>query len=195
MHTRINISDWLIQEGYLVLKEKVNALSRLDLEMIDWTKTKAFAFGAYDCQIHINLKKEEGPGIVTQEEYGPLMEELAGKLKALKGNMGETLKTQIFKKPKNFQGKYENIAPDMIIYFDNLEYGSNTTQIGNAELYSKQTALGSDSAAHSEQGIFIMAPSNKKGPLETRNLIDVFPTILKKLRIDVPNDIQGKSVD
>lgn len=194
MHTRINLSDWLIREGYLVLKEEVNNPTRLEMDKIDWEKTKVFAFGAYDGEIYINLKGREANGIVDEKEYEILMKELESKLKDIKGDHGEILKTKVFKKKDYFQGEYKNLAPDMIVYFDDLKYGSNTTKIGNSNLFSNQTALGSDSAAHSQQGIFIMNKSKQKGNIGEVNIIDIFPTILRLLDIKIPENINGKSI-
>ena len=87
------------------------------------------------------------------------------------------------------------LAPDLIIYFDNLEYGCNTTTIGNDTLWSPQTAKGSDDAGHSTQGIFIMDNGGlKKKDLGEISYLDVAPTILTELGIEVPEDMEGKVI-
>jgi len=58
---------------------------------------------------------------------------------------------QRFSRKKDYSGKFDNIAPDMIIYFDNLNYGCNTTLIGNPTFWSPQTAIGSDDVTHSKK--------------------------------------------
>ena len=163
MHTRVNLSDWLIKEGYLVLREdsKINSPTKLEHEMIDWEKTKVFAVGAYDGQIFINLKGRDPSGLVEPEEYDKLINELEEKIKKIPGDDGKILNTKIFKKKDYFKGECEDIAPDIIVYFDNLEYGANTSLIGNPSLWSSQTAIGSDDAGHAEKGIFIMNKSKQ----------------------------------
>ena len=81
--------------------------------------------------------------------------------------------------------------------WDKLIYGCNTTRIGNPTLWSPQTAKGSDDAGHSMQGIFIVADSstNKKGYIGEVDILDVAPTILHKLRIEIPQDIKGKVIN
>lgn len=196
LHTRVNLSDWLIKEGYLVLKEdvKITEPCRLEINMIDWKKTKVFVIGAYEAQLYINLKGREPFGIVEQEEYGFLIKELKEKLKNIPGDNGWKLNTKIFKK-KDFVGKNQHLAPDMIVYFDNLEYGCNSTRIGNQTLWSPQTAMGSDDAGHSRQGIFIQNQSLNKGDIKEIDILDIAPTILNKLNLEVPKGLKGKIIN
>ncbi|OGJ13340.1 hypothetical protein A3K82_00380 [Candidatus Pacearchaeota archaeon RBG_19FT_COMBO_34_9] len=195
MHTRVNLTDWLIREGYMVLKEPIKEKSIFNPEMVDWKKTKVFAIGAYEGQIFINLKGREPEGIIEKEDYDRIIEELAEKLKQIRGDNGKLLDTKIFKKKDYFDGKCEEIAPDIIVYFDNLHYGCNNSLIGNETLWSPNTAKGSDDACHSRQGIFII----KNGVFKNKNIgeidaLDVAPTILNELGIKTPEDMKGKII-
>jgi len=82
----------------------------------------------------------------------------------------------------------------MIVYFDDLHYGSNTSLIGNDTLWSPSTAQGSDDAAHSKQGIFIMPDSETKGNIGEISYLDVAPTILSKLGLEIPKDMKGEII-
>lgn len=194
MHTRVNLTDWLIKEGYMVLKEPLKEKKEFKPDLVDWKKTRVLALGAYEGQIFINLKGREPEGIVTESEYGSLIEELEEKIKGIKGDDGSFLDTKIFKKKDHFKGKCEDIAPDMIIYFDNLHYGCNTSLIGNETLWNINTAKGSDDACHSQQGIFIMKDGKTKGDIGEISYLDVAPTILNLLDIKVPEDMRGKII-
>ena len=193
MDTRVNLSDWLIKEGYLVLKEPINKETKFDMDMIDWIKTKVFARGAWDGQIFINLIGREELGIVDKEEYKKLVDELEEKLKKIPGDDGKVLNTKIFKK-EDYHGKFDEIAPDLIVYFDDLQYGCNTTLIGNKTLWSPRTAIGGDEVTHSQQGIFITNES-KKGYLGEIEIIDIAPTILNKLNVPIPEDMKGEIIN
>jgi len=194
LHTRVNLTDWLIQNGYMTLKEEIKGKTEFNLKMVDWSKTKAFAIGAYEGQIFINVKGREPEGIVEKRDYDKLLEELEEKLKEISGDDGKKLNTKIYKKEDYFKGKCEDRAPDMIVYFDDLEYGCNTSLIGNETLWSLATAKGSDDAAHSQQGIFIMKNNKCKGNLGELEIVDVAPTILNELGIEIPEDMKGKIV-
>jgi len=195
MHTRINLTDWLIEKNYMVLKEPLRKKCEFKMNMVNWSKTKAFAIGAYEGQIYINLKGREPQGIIKQKDYNKLIDELEEKLKKIRGDNGEILNTKIFKKEDWFKGECEDIAPDIIVYFDNLCYGCNTTLIGNNTLWSPQTAAGSDDAAHSQQGIFIMNKSRQKGNIGEVDILDVAPTILNRLNIKIPENFKGKVIN
>ena len=197
MHNRVSLCDWLIREEYLVLKKgiEIKGPIQLDFSMINWNKTKVFATGAYDGQIFINLKGREPEGIVNIEDYDDIIDELDKKLKKIPGDDGKILDTKIFKKKEFFQGKFKRFAPDIIVYFDDLMYGVNTSIIGNKLLWSPQTALGSDDAGHSRQGIFIMGNSKQKGNLGEISYLDIVPTILGKLGMEIPKEFSGKIIE
>ncbi len=194
MHNRVNLTDWLIKESYMVLKENVSGKRKFDFQMVDWKKTKVFAIGAYDGQIFINLKDREPEGIVEVEEYNLLVKELEEKIKNIPGDDGKKLNTKVYVKKRDYDGKEIKEAPDMIIYFDDLEYGCNNSLIGNETLWSPQTAIGSDDAGHSRQGIFIMDNSEQKGDIGEIDIIDVAPTILNELDIKIPENMEGKII-
>ena len=194
MHTRVNLTDWLIKEGYMVLKNPVKEKCEFKFNLVDWSKTSVFAIGAYEGQIFINLKGREPAGIVEEKDYNNLIKELSEKLKGIRGDNGKILDTKIFNKEEHLKGKYENIAPDIIVYFDNLEYGCNTTLVGNETLWSPNTAKGSDDAAHSRQGIFIIKNNKANGNLGEISAIDVAPTILNELGLKIPEDMRGKII-
>jgi len=195
MHSRVNLTDWLIKEGYMVLKEPIKEKTEFNFSLVDWEKTKAFAIGAYEAQIFINLKGREPNGIVEEKDYDSLIEELIKKMEKITGDRGEKLDTKFFRKKDYFNGKCYDIAPDSIIYFDNLQYGCNSTLIGNETLWSLQTAKGSDDAGHSRQGIFIMKSDNAKDKnIGEINALDVAPTILSLLGLDIPKDMNGRVI-
>lgn len=195
MHTRVNLTDWLIKHEYMVLKEPVNERKEFNFDMVDWSKTRAFAIGAYEAQIFLNMRGREPLGIVDEIEADNLLEEIISGLEKITGDDGKTLDTKFFRKKNYFKGKYGREAPDLVVYFDNLQYGCNTTLIGNETLWSPQTARGSDDAGHSTQGIFIMRDGkNKNKNLGEISYLDVAPTILQIMGIEIPEDMIGKTL-
>ncbi len=195
MHNRINLTDWLIQNNYMVLKYPIKQKCEFKPDMVDWEKTKIFAIGAYEAQIFVNLKGREPKGIVEKKDYGNLLNEVEGKLRKITGDDGSKLDTKIFKKGENFKGKHKDIAPDMIVYFDNLHYGCNNSLIGNSSLWGLETAKGGDDACHSLKGIFVMDnKTSKRGYIGEIDNLDVVPTVLKLLDVEIPTDLKGKAI-
>ena len=195
MHTRINLTDWLIKNGYMVLKEPINSRTEFNFDMVDWSKTKAFAIGAYEGQIFINLKSRESEGVVKDEDYDDLVNELCEKMDDIKGDDGSMLKNSFFKKRDYFKGKYEKEAPDIIVYFDDMQYGCNNSIIGNDTLWNPVTKRGIDDATHSSQGIFIINNGNIKNKnMGEISYLDVAPTILNEMGLQIPEDMEGKVI-
>ncbi len=195
MHNRINLSDWLLKKGYLVLKQQVEKKTPLKPEMIDWTKTKAWAIGAYEGQIFINLKGREPQGCVEEEDYENLINEIQTGLSQITGDDGAALETKFFRKKQDFIGKNNQHAPDLMVYFDDLHYGCNNAFIHNETMWNIETLKGKDDAGHSRQGIFIMNKSKQKGDFGEIDILDVAPTILKKLGVKIPEDFKGKVIE
>jgi len=194
MHTRINLSDWLIKEGYLVLKEPVTEeRTRLKMDMIDWSKTKVFGISPFEAHIYVNLMGRDPQGIVEPEQYEGLLYELEEKIKKIPGDHGEKLNTKIFIKKRDYNGKRIDEVPDMIIYFDDLEYGVDMGFICNKVLWGPDEVLESD-AQHSKQGVVFMDNKKCKGDLGEISYLDITPTILNELGIPIPEDMKGKPI-
>ena len=197
---KINVNDWLIQEGYLKLKqefmEKIKSgPCKLKMDMIDWEKTKAYEIGAYQGRIYLNKKGKMPDGIVDETECEELRGEIKGKLLKFKGMQGEELTNEVFYPKELYKEGFSGDAFDILVYFDDLTYSVNP-DVGNKGLYSDRTTLGADSAGHHPYGSFIISGKgvNKTGKFDIVDILDVTPTILKIM--DVPNNegLQGKPI-
>lgn len=190
MDGRINLNNWLLKEGYLVLKSKPKEPVSIFMADVDWKKTKAFAFGAYYASVFINLKGRDPEGCVKKPEYKKLKKELIKKLKNIPDDRGKKMNTKIFEVPEG-----EN-SPDLLVYFDDLHWGTNST-VGNKTLYSWATEKGPDDAIHASPGFFLIHDKSisKKRFEGRRDIRDITPTILKIMGIKIPNDVEGKPID
>jgi predicted AlkP superfamily phosphohydrolase/phosphomutase len=89
----MNVNQWLMDEGYLVASDApVRTLDdffarRLAIS-VDWSKTRAYALGLG--QVYLNRRGREGKGIVSDEEAGPLVDELERRLLAYKDPLDGT---------------------------------------------------------------------------------------------------------
>ncbi|MEK6868872.1 MAG: alkaline phosphatase family protein [Nanoarchaeota archaeon] len=195
---RINLSDWLIKEGYLVLKEKFreelkNKISPLKLSEVDWSKTKAYSVGAYQGRIYINRKKRDPYGIVDDEEYEFLREELKEKILKIPDVNGKKIDNAVFK-PEDIYDSFDSESPDLIVFFDGLAWGVNP-DIGHDSIYSERTLAGADSAGHALYGSFIMSGNKvtNHGKIEEINILDVAPTMYEILGIE-NEDVKRKPI-
>ncbi|MEK6809614.1 MAG: alkaline phosphatase family protein, partial [Nanoarchaeota archaeon] len=193
MEGRINLNDWLIKEGYLVLKEKPASPQKIDFSKVDWAKTKAYSIGAYFGRIYFNRKARDAVnGILEEEEVPLLQQELMAKLSKLQDDLGEELDNQFYFPQEVYTGPYLKESPDLYIYFDNLRWGVNN-DVGNEGFYSQETTKGSDDAGHAPVGLFLLHhPSISGRNIEVIDIIDVMPTIYKLYGLEVPADLKGK---
>ncbi|HLC52787.1 MAG TPA: alkaline phosphatase family protein [Candidatus Nanoarchaeia archaeon] len=195
MDGRINLNDWFIREGYLVLKEVPKEPGKLDFKNVDWSKTKCYAIGAYFGRIYFNRKnRDPNNGIIEENQIEILQDELITKLKSLKNDLGEGMDTTAFKSQDIYDGPYKENGPDLYLYFDQLKWGVNN-DVGNEGLYSQRTTKGSDDAGHGPTGLFMLHhPSIVKQERNDIEIIDVLPTIFSVMGIKekIEGEFKGK---
>lgn len=192
----ICINEWLMENGYLTLKDKPTTTIPLEKAVIDWNKTKAWAAGGYYGRLFLNVKGREPNGTIEPEDYENVRDELIAKLESLTDERGLNIGTKIFK-PEKVYKDIKNIPPDLIIYFGNL-YWRSVGSVGLNRIHTFENDTGPDDANHAEQGIFIMYdpqnPANGK-QVNGLNLVDVAPTILNLFGQDIPSDMIGKVIE
>ncbi|MBD3182375.1 phosphodiesterase [Candidatus Poribacteria bacterium] len=191
----ICINEWMIQEGYLKLKEYPDEVTRLASENIDWENTRAWGEGGYYARVFLNVKDREPRGIVPQMDYEKIRDELTEKLKDLGDDKGNPIGTKVFK-PQDIYKVCKGIPPDLIIYFGDLSWRS-VGSVGLKTIHTFENDTGPDDANHAQYGMFIMSVPNSKvsGKITDIHVMDCAPTILKLMNISIPDDMQGKVID
>lgn len=190
---KINLNDWLVREGYLVLLDPPAKPTRFDYSMVDWAKTTAYATGSYQGRVYFNLAGREDQGIVPQEAYQALQEELERKLKAIADPSGRALDTRCFRPQDTFTGPHRDKAPDLFVYFDNLLWGVNN-DLGNQGLYSSEDTVGATDGGHSPEGVIMLCGPGiaAGGALGSVPITDIAPFVLDRLAVAVPAELQPK---
>jgi predicted AlkP superfamily phosphohydrolase/phosphomutase len=191
----ININDWLIQEGYLKLEEEPTEIVRFKDAKINWKKTTVWAWGGYYSRIFFNVKGREKYGVLTEEEYHDVREEVKRKLESMKDERGNALGTIAYRPEDIYTGKYVSSAPDLIVYFGDL-YWRGTESIGHDSIYSFETEIGPDDCVHAQQGIFILKDPEEriKGKQENLHITDCAPTMLDLSEVPKVPDMDGHSI-
>ena len=187
------INEWLIKEGYLALKNRPSQVISLNDAEIDWSKTKAWGWGGYYARVFLNVEGREISGTIKPENFEKEREELAQRIKEIKGPNGEKWETKVFK-PSDLYPEYRGDYPDLMVYFDDLYWRSAGT-LGHPTLYLPENDTGPDDAVHAQEGIYIIyAPwKNIKGKKDA-HILDIAPTILNLMDIPIPEDMEGKPI-
>lgn len=186
-------NDWLIREGYMVMKEMPTKPTKFEFKNVDWSKTKVWGEGGYYGRCFLNVAGREPQGIVPQADYEKLRDELIRKLEALPDDKGKPMGTRVYK-PEAIYKHVNGVAPDLIAIFGDLHWRSVGT-VGNESIYTFANDTGPDDANHAQQGMYILATPDGKTPqgrVDGPTLYDVTPTILKLLGKPVPGDMIGR---
>jgi predicted AlkP superfamily phosphohydrolase/phosphomutase len=186
-------NDWLIENGYLTLKESVSAMTPIAKAPIDWSRTLAWGDGGYYGRLFLNVAGREPQGVIEPAQYETVRDELAAKLVSMPGPDGEPLGTSVHK-PQDVYPEVRGVAPDLLVYFGDLGWRS-VGAVGNDSVYTFENDIGPDGANHDRTGIFAMkgSPGQPTGNVEGLNLVDVGPTILSMYGIDASNGETSRS--
>jgi len=177
MEGGIGINEWLLQEGYLVLKEYPTKPTRLgelmEKGLVDWARTVAWGEGGYYGRLFLNVKGREPQGVVFPERYEEVRTELAKRLAAIPDENGRPIGTRVLR-PEEVYRKVNGIPPDLIVYFGDLRWRSIGT-VGWGRIHFHENDTGPDDANHAPHGIFIAYPElddrGERSILEVHDLI------------------------
>jgi predicted AlkP superfamily phosphohydrolase/phosphomutase len=196
MEGGIAINEWLIQNGYLVLKEAPPAPTRLEGAKVDWARTTAWGSGGYYGRLFLNVRGREPQGIVFTDEYEAVRDRLIAQLEALGDPQSEPIGTRVLK-PENLYRTVRGAAPpDLFVYFGDLRWRSVGT-VGTGQIHTFENDTGPDDANHAPDGLLMISGPGvaPHGPIEDMQLMDLTPTVLRLFGLDVPDDLQGRVIE
>jgi len=189
------VNEWLIDQGYLVLKKEPEGIVNINKADVDWEKTIAWGWGGYYARIFVNLKGREKYGYVDKEDYENVRDQLIDDLKKIKDPDGKKMDNKVFK-PDTLYRNLRGDPPDLMVYFDDLYWRSAGT-LGYNSYYLSENDTGPDDAVHSQHGIFILYDPQETIPKKNGEVIDILdfaPTILGLYGINPLLDMQGKNI-
>ncbi len=136
-------------------------------------------------EIYINDKKRYADGIVGEEEYESLREEIINKLKALKHpKIDKPFFKDVIKKEDVYQGECVKECGDIIIIPDEYDATARMPPI----IYDTTPTNN-----HSQNSIFIATgPDIKKGNVSRVRIYDFAPTILHVFGLPVLSNMDGR---
>jgi predicted AlkP superfamily phosphohydrolase/phosphomutase len=199
----VNINTWLVRNGYMTLT-KMDPVRDRNLEdlfgrgtfwpNVDWSKTRAYALALG--QIYINLKGREKQGAVAPgAEYEAVRNEIVAKFSALKDpDTSEPVVRRMFKREDIFKGPYFSEAPDLVVGFHEGYRVSWQTSLGGIPpeiIEPNERRWSADHCSVDPElvpGVFFC---NRAIASPTARIEDIAPTVLKRLGIAPPADMDG----
>jgi predicted AlkP superfamily phosphohydrolase/phosphomutase len=187
------VNEWLIEQGDLTLKEPPKRGATIEKTPIDWDRTRAWGWGGYYARIFLNVEGREPRGVIKPEDYETAREELAARLRRIRGPQGEAWDTRVIK-PNEFYADLRGDYPDLMVYFDDLYWRSAGT-LGWGTMFLSENDTGPDDAVHAQHGMYILHdPRAAASVRKDIDITDVAPTILKILGLPVPKDLTGAPI-
>jgi predicted AlkP superfamily phosphohydrolase/phosphomutase len=189
----VRFNEWLAAQGYLRFDQEPDGPTPIAKAVVDWPNTVAWGDGGYYGRLFLNVKGREPQGTIEPSRYEEVRNELVEELEAMPGPEGEPLGTKVFK-PEDVYPEVRGVAPDLIVYFGDLEWRS-VGQVGTGQVFTYENDTGPDGANHDRNGVFAMAgvPSQPLGRRAGLRLIDVGPALLSLYGLDAPDGAQGRS--
>jgi predicted AlkP superfamily phosphohydrolase/phosphomutase len=188
----VAINEWLIEKGYLAVKNYPKKLTPLDKIDIDWEHTRVWGEGGYYSRIFTNVKGREPMGVVDPSDYDGLVDEIVEEISNMKDESGNLLGNVCFR-PGDLYGEINGIPPDLFVYFGNLTYRS-VGSLGVGGYLTRENDTGPDDANHSFFGFFAMTGTENNGRREGLSIMDVAPTVLSLFGVDAPYEMEGKII-
>lgn len=190
----ICVNEWLIEHGYLTLRERPAEPTPLARCEIDWERTTAWAEGGYYGRLFLNVQGREPQGIVPAAEYERVRQEIAAGLEALGGPDGAAIGTRCYR-PEDVYAEVTNVPPDLVVYFGDLDWRS-VGSVGHGSAWTSENDTGPDYANHSQHGIFVLRDPHRpgRGNIGDVSIYDVAPTLLEVAGLDPPAGIRGRAL-
>lgn len=114
-HRAFHLNAWLVEEGYLVLRDGKTEGSILT--DTDWSKTRAYALGFNG--LYLNQRGRESEGIVSPEQSPSLLAEIASKLKSYQDpKHNAPAIQQAWTRDEVYSGLRLSESPDLVIGYD-----------------------------------------------------------------------------
>ena len=210
--TRRGIAEWLTKLGLKRAYKKVKELpgvNKLDEKLRDsvpldehssedvsWKDTVAYSYSL--AGVYLNLSGREPEGVVGENEYEGLREEIMEALAELKDpETGDLVVENVYKKEKVYAGPHLEDAPDILIdYKDPYQDSHSEPAPQHESVFNEPSSF--FTSTHTNDGIFIahgpdIKNSGKLSLEKQISLMDITPTVLQLLGNPIPENVDGKA--
>jgi predicted AlkP superfamily phosphohydrolase/phosphomutase len=191
-----NLNTWLLNNGYIKLKNVGSPNSSEPFANVDWTRTRAYGLGLNG--LYINLRGRESNGIVEPGTTADsLMAEIRGKLRAVQDPKAkQSVITRVDLASEAYQGPYAREGPDLLVGYNRGYRAGWQTILGAFPAEELEDNSNPWSGDHCMD--YTLVPgvllSNRKISTDAPALTDIAPTILAEFGIAKAKGMIGQSV-
>ncbi len=188
------INQWLVDNGYLALLDEHPRSGPLQLDLVDWARTKMWADGGYVGRIYFNIENREPKGTITEQDAQTMSLQLQKQWSSLLDRNGTQLNIKVLSPTQAYGNNPRGFPPDLTLILNDLSYRALGT-LGHPNWFSSQNDTGQDGANHAQNGICIChGPNQEAGYQEGLDILDIAPTVLDHLAIDIPQTMAGTPI-
>jgi predicted AlkP superfamily phosphohydrolase/phosphomutase len=191
-----NLNTWLLDNGYVKLKDDASRNSSEPLANVDWTQTRAYGLGLNG--LYLNLRGRESNGIVEPGTAADsLIAEIRAKLLAVQDPKSKLpVITRVDLASEAYAGPYAREGPDLIVGYNRGYRAGWQTILGAFPPEELEDNTNPWSGDHCMD--YTLVPgvllSNRKMAAEAPALTDIAPTILAEFGIAKAKGMIGQSV-
>lgn len=178
----VYLNHWLVEEGYL--SWEAPAAERSDVSTISG-ESRAFCLDPGRIYIHSRDRHPKGP--VNTAEYRAIRDEIQARLLGLTdpGHGDAKVIAQVHRKEDIYTGAYLSQAPDLVcVPHDGYDLKGS---VKDERLFGNKQFTG----MHTQYGGHVYVRGHQIHTA-TPNIVDVMPTLLHLLGLELPSNLDGK---
>ncbi|QLG50750.1 alkaline phosphatase family protein [Natrinema halophilum] len=174
----------------LATKYAPGGVTRTANEQVDFAKSEAYVRARTELGVRINLEGRDPQGIVRQDAYEQLREDLIRRLQAVETPDGEPLFETVAPREQYFHGNEIDETVDIVTIPADFEHGLSE-QLGDGDYFAPAEPWN-----HKLDGVFVAAGEgiDEDAPLERAHLFDVAPTIMAAMGLPYSDRMDGSVV-
>ena len=191
-----NLNTWLLNNGYISLKNGTGGDEAEPFAGVDWSRTRAYGLGLNG--LYLNLRGREREGVVEPGgQAESLLRVIRQKLLEVRDPKDNSpVITRIDLASEVYQGPYAHSGPDALVGYNRGYRAGWKTILGAFPPDVLEDNTNAWSGDHCMD--YTLVPgvllSNRKIDAQTPALTDIAPTILAEFGIPKTKDMMGRSV-
>ena len=190
----VNINTWLLEKGYIALKDPSRQGQYALFANVDWSRTGAYALGLNSLYVNLTGREREG-SVALGEEYEALLDRLEADLRALVDpESGEAVVTAVTRPERAFRGPHKGTGPDLIVGYGRGYRSSWESPLGefSATVFADNESAWSGDHCVDHRLVPGVLVTNRKISLPSPSLEDLTVAVLDEYGVQPLEEMRGR---
>jgi predicted AlkP superfamily phosphohydrolase/phosphomutase len=177
MHGCVRVNEILRRAGLLALRAEPDGEVPFHADLVDWSRTRAWAAGGYYARVFLNVAGREREGVVRREERAATIAQVKRLLETVELEDGRVLHNRVHE-PRELYARVRGIPPDLLVFFEGDRWRS-IGALGGGAIHTTDNDTGTDNANHSRAGMYVLrVPDAAPRGRQDASILDIAPTLL-----------------